>query len=253
MNEENPLRNSPLLAQAPIIVLEGIDGTGKTTQMNLLKTYFESQQVSCFQTGPYIASDTCRAIKSIVTGAGNVSPLTQAALIVAGQLECGQAIETWSNTTPGPVLMDRGWLSTLVYQGLAENMLQVVDLLLYSMVTYSNIFKSPDLVFYLTTSPTRANARVAEARQTERFKARGVSWAQTLHQNYETTIRDLTQQVTELDASPLSRQLDSLRDWERLAVRKLLLGTECIILDSTPPAEEVHAQIVNKIQECYAS
>ena len=232
--------------RAPIIVFEGIDGVGKSVQTRMLLEHFERQGVPAMQTGPYIATDICRAIKPLVIGDGNVSPLTQAALLIAGQMECGEAIRT-SQAADGTIaVMDRGWLSTLVYQGLAHQNPAVVQLLLPNILKYAEFFRPPDLVVWLVMSPAAAHARLEEARRGERFKSRGVEWAQQLSHGYNAVYRanywseDNAQSGNDLwDAALRTFSWD---DRDSLSVT--LLGEKQAILDANQSPETVHKEVV---------
>lgn len=103
------------------IVIEGQDGTGKTTQLNLLADYFREQnrEVVIINEGAEIDSgltatdqiDTILHDKSL-----DLDPVTNVLLFTAQRRELWIKVAEPTLKRGGVVLSARNWLSTLAYQ-----------------------------------------------------------------------------------------------------------------------------------------
>ncbi|WP_116124318.1 dTMP kinase [Lewinella sp. IMCC34183] len=69
------------------IVVEGLDGSGKTTQVERLRHYFQARGASCHLTAEPTELPTGRLIRSILQKEHAVDPRTLAALFAADRVE----------------------------------------------------------------------------------------------------------------------------------------------------------------------
>ncbi|THH41406.1 dTMP kinase [Neolewinella litorea] len=69
------------------IVIEGLDGSGKTTQLEMLRDYLQSRGESCRLTAEPTDLPTGRLIRSILQKEISVDPRTLAALFAADRVE----------------------------------------------------------------------------------------------------------------------------------------------------------------------
>lgn len=225
-----------LSTKAPIIVLEGIDGVGKTAQTKMLLERLDARGITSCGTGPYVATEFCKEVKKLNVGPYTLQPDAQAALLIAGQCDCGRAMAAAPDVTH---VMDRGWLSSLVYQGLAPGDSGSTRLLITGMLHYYVKYRVPDVVVLLELSPAAAYARLTagpSSRLAERFKARGLPWLQQLQAGYE--------DVRYARWHPPPRG-----DSELLALQSVLLGKKLIVIDASGPADAVHAEVMRQLEK----
>lgn len=152
------------MPRSKIVVLEGMSGTGKDTQIRLLKGYLEVRGIShkSFQE-PDFLKDTLRAYREL--NRKRDSPwgsLVEAHICTADRLELFHR-EIHPVMDDGLlILMNRSFISSLVYQGVTDELFdQILDM--------NEFFPTPDLAYILVASPEevaqRAIKREREAGQ----------------------------------------------------------------------------------------
>ena len=162
------------LARGPFIVLEGIDGSGTTTQLHALRAHFQGRNRRAFFThepsdGP-VGSLIRLALQGRVVGGGfevhdPADPLpatadidrTALALLFAADRADHVAVQVKPNLDAGRIVVcDRYLLSTLAYQG------QTCD---YEwLLEINRPAVTPDLTLFLDLPPQAAQARMRGAR-----------------------------------------------------------------------------------------
>jgi dTMP kinase len=147
------------------VVLEGGDGSGKSTQAARLATWLREQGrtvVETFEPGAGAVGAVLRDV--LLHGPEPVTPIAEALLMaadraqhVATEIEPALARGDW-------VVCDRFVPSSLVYQGVVRGLgVEVVEEL--SVVATSGL--TPDVVLLLDVSDAVADARRADARRAE--------------------------------------------------------------------------------------
>jgi dTMP kinase len=102
----------------PLIVFEGIDGCGKTTQLNFTYDWLTSDGHDVITTRqPGCALDVCQAIAKILRSPGvSLTPLTETLLFMADRVEHIDKVILPALRENKIVLCDRWTYSTLAYQ-----------------------------------------------------------------------------------------------------------------------------------------
>lgn len=177
------------MAAGKYIVIEGNDGTGKSTQVELLAAYLKGQGHSVFvpqePAGTSIA-DEIR--KVIVNGDLPRDGITNVLLFTAARRSIWQMIEpklaegTW-------VVASRNYLSTLAYQGYGEGVDK--DLIIQTTATYiGEGYVRPDYTIVLTlTDKTEREKRIAKRGVLEKldtFESRDKAFQDTVNDAYLT-------------------------------------------------------------------
>jgi dTMP kinase len=170
------------------IVIEGGDGTGKTTQADLLQKYLESQGKKVIHLKEPGGSPIAEAIRSVILdGTLPRTPMTNILLFTANRHELWHdkikpALDagTW-------VIATRNYWSTLVYQGYGEGMDQSVITAVTSAFTDAQ-YMNPDYAMILTIDDlTEAKKRVAKRGELEKpdpFEIRGLDFQQIISDGY---------------------------------------------------------------------
>lgn len=170
------------------IVIEGGDGTGKTTQADLLQIHLETQGKKVIHLKEPGGSPIAEAIRSVILdGTLPRTPMTDILLFTANRHEL------WHDKIK-PALDDGVWViatrnywSTLAYQGYGEGMNQAVISAVTSTFTDPRYMK-PDYAMILTIDDIgESKRRVAKRGALEKpdpFEIRGLDFQQTIRDGY---------------------------------------------------------------------
>jgi len=142
-----------------LIVFEGIDGAGTTTQANQLREAFVSRGLPAHVTAQPSGGPVGMIIRQVLTGRFTKSPGWAAmSLLFAADRQDQQEFEIEPNLKEGVnVICDRYVPSSAVYQSVSSNKEKSVDWIL----EINSKIKKPDVVFYLKISADEAARRRA--------------------------------------------------------------------------------------------
>ncbi|MEN8135241.1 MAG: dTMP kinase [Thermodesulfobacteriota bacterium] len=144
--------------QGLLIAFEGIDGTGKSTQIGLLAEYLATRGYAVVTTmeptdGPY-----GRKIRSLFASRHRLTPDEELGLFMADRREHVRELLIPALAEGKVVLTDRYYLSTAAYQGAAGH---DPDLILADNEKFA---PRPDLVVLLTLTPAESVHRIKNLR-----------------------------------------------------------------------------------------
>jgi len=145
------------------IALEGIDGSGKSTQAVRLKSALENQGRSVIVKHPF-EGEIGTFIRTILAGKRKVTPIALQHLISANRAV--QQEEIMSNLEKGQdVIIDRYFWSAIAYAILDYSELDRKDveqwlLVSQSILSHYHQFLLPDVSFYLDISSRTATRRI---------------------------------------------------------------------------------------------
>ena len=184
------------------IVIEGQDGTGKSTQVKLLAEYFKKQGKSVVTMDePDGDLPQAHQIHDIIlTKNHNLEPLTNVMLFTAARLELWHKIAEPVLKNGGIVISARNWWSTLAYQGYGEGVSRskiiriTKDLLPASYVT-------PTHGIILTTDDqTRLARQGSRGKATETFELKPDDFQQKVNHAYPKIAKEFNIEI--IDATP---------------------------------------------------
>lgn len=136
-----------------LIAFEGIDGTGKTTQLPMLADWLRAQGEDVIETREPTDSDYGRRIRELYVNRGACTPEEELDLFLQDRkLHVKEVIRPALNAGQ-VVLTDRYYYSTAAYQG--ANGLNVQDIL-----KRNRFAPQPDLVILLTMPPELSAERI---------------------------------------------------------------------------------------------
>lgn len=144
------------------IVIEGIDGSGKSTQIRLLQEHFRQEGIHCYTTMEPTDSPIGSLIHQIMTGRIKTDNKVIAALFVADRLDHllndnnGIIAKIEEGTT---VIMDRYYFSSYAYQSVDLPM----DWIIHANEPCRNILR-PTVNIFLDIPPEVAIERIAQNR-----------------------------------------------------------------------------------------
>lgn len=155
-----------------IVMLEGIDGCGKTTQAHLLVEHYRrlGRPAQYFrEPGSTPLGEQLRGILLHT----DVQPVAQLLLFQAARVEFETAVRQWLGTSNEAVaVIDRGWPSTVAYQGAGNGIgtAQVLDVIRAVNAVHQPLPFSAVLV--LAVAPAVCRRRLAP-RELDRYESKG--------------------------------------------------------------------------------
>ena len=141
------------------IVFEGIDGAGKTTQIELLAKRLSDIGENLSITAEPTDNESGRALRRALSGKESHSECEMAVMFVFDRIGHNAQIEEFL-AQGKTVICDRYYYSTLAYQGKSTD---------YAWVRAMNIgcpdIRRPDACIYLDLTPEESLARISKGRE----------------------------------------------------------------------------------------
>ena len=151
-----------------MIVFEGLDGSGKTTQMRLLVEYLESKGEACYSTREPTDSVFGEMLRSCLKGRIDTNEYTIAALFAADRLDhiLDSANGIKKKLDEGVnVFCDRYYFSSYAYNGEFVPFEWVVEL-----NRLAREMMKPDLTVFIDLSSEESMKRVGRRSEAERYE-----------------------------------------------------------------------------------
>ena len=171
------------------IVLEGPDGSGKTTQIERLKEYLEEKGRECLITREPGGTRIGEAIRQIILNPEytEMSDVTEMLLYAASRAQLihdviGPAIEGGKF-----VICDRFVDSSIVYQGIARGLgIETV-----SRINAPGIgIYQPDLIFFIDIPEEEGLARKKKQKKLDRLEQESVDFHHMVSEGYRKVLKD---------------------------------------------------------------
>lgn len=141
-----------------LISFEGIDGCGKSTQIDLLKKYFDSKGIDHSVFREPGGTDISERIRSLLLHeTEEMHPVTELLLFSAARSQLIQEKVLPLLKDDNVVILDRFYDSTTAYQGYGRKSADLKSIrVLNDLATHRTV---PDITFYLKISPEEAEKR----------------------------------------------------------------------------------------------
>ena len=146
--------------KAKFIVFEGIDGAGKTTQINLLKNALEERGIPCITTAEPTDLPSGREIRDALAGRTEKTAREMAEMFSVDRAIHNSHPEAGINPAlekGTSVISDRYYYSSLAYQGAALG---------YDTVAALNLdrvdIRTPDICIFLDLTPEKSLERIGK-------------------------------------------------------------------------------------------
>lgn len=201
------------------IVVEGLDGTGKTTQIKILAEYIRAKGEEVEITAEPTAHPSGKLIRRILSGQEKATPWSLAALFLSDRIVHNTAEDGIERMLADgkTVISDRYYYSTFAYQGHETDLKWAMD-----MHFNCPEVRKPDLVLFLTMEPGRCVERIRANRPDEAIE---------IYENVESLTK-------------ISRQFDTV--FEQLGDRENI-----VYIDADGTIEEVSERLFKAYDECF--
>lgn len=183
------------------IVIEGQDGTGKSTQAELLTEYFKEQgkEVIMLEEPDGDLPQAHDLHDMILSRGYHLEPITNVLLFTAARVELWYKIAEPVLKRGGIVISARNYWSTLAYQGYGEGVSSSKIIRLTKDLLPEKYFR-PDYGFILTVpDQVRLARQFDRGKDTETFEAKPDTFQQKVNAAYPRIAKDFNLQI--IDAS----------------------------------------------------
>lgn len=192
-----------------LITFEGIDASGKSTQLRLLKQYLASKGVEALalrEPGGVPLSERIRAL--LLESKEEMGSVTELLLFSASRAELVRALLKPALQAGRLVLLDRFYDSTTAYQGYGRG----IDLdVIRQINAIASLGIEPSLTFYLDLSPECALMRKFSEKSLplafgknetplDRMESSGLDFYHRVREGYKTLARQHAHRFVEIDA-----------------------------------------------------
>jgi dTMP kinase len=183
----------------PFISLEGIDGCGKTTQWELLRSHLESAGATVVPTREPGGTALAEEVRGyILNSQSPLSPATELLLFGAARAQHVVEVICPALERGDWVLCDRFIDSTLAYQG---GGLGLSTRFIGELNAFATAGVQPALTFLFDVDVEDAQARRAAQRGEDRIEKRGLEFQERVRQMYLQIAQDEPQRMIVVDAS----------------------------------------------------
>ena len=186
-----------IMEKGLFITFEGTDGCGKTTQIEMLKDYFEKQGRTVLLTREPGAKGLGTKLREIVLNYdGEVSPVCESFLFLADRAQHVDTIIKPAVARGEIVLCDRHTDSTVAYQGYGRE-LDIEQIKMLNNIATSGL--KPDLTFIFDIDIDTAQKRVGKNK--DRMESAGIEFFKRVRNGYLEIAKQEPERVKVLDGS----------------------------------------------------
>ncbi len=178
------------------VTFEGVDGSGKTTQVALLAEHLREQGRDVVQTREPGGTEAGERIRELVLHGGDLAPWAEAALFAAARAQLVEGVIRPALDRGADVVCDRYIDSSLAYQGLARG-LGVDRVLELNLIATGGLL--PDRTFLLDLHVEEASRR--RGSEPDRMEREGDDFASRVGDAYRELAGAFTRRIVRADAS----------------------------------------------------
>ena len=190
------------------VTFEGLDGSGTTTQSELLRKHLEEAGRDVVLTREPGGTELGERVRELVLGGLEISPWAEAALFAAARAELVAEVIQPALERGADVVCDRYLDSSLAYQGIARG-LGVDRVLALNVNAIRGIL--PDVTFLLLVDPEEAQRRSGPPG--DRIEREGDEFLREVDKAYRELGSAFAGRITTIDASrPADEVAKEVRD-----------------------------------------
>ena len=193
------------MKKGKFIVFEGIDGAGKTTQIQLLAKRLRESGVDVDVSAEPTTNESGKALRRALSGQDKKSYCEMAAMFVLDRI--GHNYEIRELVDAGKtVISDRYYYSSLAYQGKATD---------YNWVRTMNMdcpdIRRPDVCIYLDLTPEESLKRISNGRESVEIYE-NLEKLTEVRASFYYTIEDLRKDGEQIFIVDASRSIEEISD-----------------------------------------
>ena len=199
------------------IVMEGPDGSGKTTHINLLKEYLEEAGYECLRTRGAGGTVIGEEVRQLILNPEHkeMSPVTEMLLYAASRAQLVHEVIGPALEEGKIVISDRFVDSSIVYQGIARKL----GISTVSAVNAPGIgIYRPDGIFFIDLSEAEGLRRKKEQKNLDRMEQEGIDFHHMVSEGYRKVLSGRPE-VMKIDGG---RSIDTIQKKIRNHVDELL-------------------------------
>lgn len=180
------------MKQGKFIVIEGLDGSGKSTQIQRLADYYKNRGEKVYITAEPTDFETGAYLRRILAESQEKNMYLQAALFLADRLEhiTHPEFGIKKYLTEGYIVIcDRYYYSSFAYQGTATDMDWVMNINLACKEILT-----PDLCIFLDVNPDTCKERIDRVREKPELYEKNIDLMREIRQNFLSVFSRLQQE-----------------------------------------------------------
>jgi dTMP kinase len=178
------------------VTFEGLDGSGKTTQAELLRAHLVDAGREVVATREPGGTELGERIRRLLLEGGEMSPWAEAALFAAARSELVDEVIVPALERGADVICDRYLDSSLAYQGIARG-LGVDEVLELNQRVLRGVM--PDRTFLLLVDADESERRVGSA--TDRIEGAGGGFRRRVDEAYRELAERFSERIRALDGT----------------------------------------------------
>ena len=179
------------------VTFEGLDGSGKTTQAELLRERLEAEGEQVVLTREPGGTDLGERIRDLVLHGGHVAPWAEALLYAASRAQHVEEVIKPALGRGASVICDRYLDSSVAYQGVGRG-LGLERVLELNLDAVGGLL--PDRTFLLVLDPAEVTARLAE-QQPDRLEREGDDFHARVAEGYRELAARFPDRIVVLDGA----------------------------------------------------
>jgi dTMP kinase len=190
-----------IMSQAKFLVIEGLEGAGKSTALNAVKSFLQSKGVesvvTCREPGGTLMGEAIRSIVKDNSIEEIVDPRTELLLMYASRIQLVENIIKPALQKGDWVVCDRFFYSTFAYQGGGRQ----IDMSILENIHQAAIGDfAPDLTIYMDIPPEQGLARAAGRGELDRFEVEAIDFFDRTREVY-LSLNESRSEMKSVDAS----------------------------------------------------
>ena len=201
------------------ITMEGPDGSGKSTQIALLKEYLESEGYDVLITREPGGTTISEAIRGIILNKdySEMSPVTEMLLYASARAQLIAEVIGPVLDKGGAVISDRFVDSSLVYQGMARGL--GVDAV-YEVNKQAIGKYMPDVTFMLDLPAEVGISRKKDQKELDRMEMESLDFHRKVAEGYRKLADKFPERIETIDATlPIENISDLIKDRVRAILK----------------------------------
>ena len=210
-----------MLFRSVFISFEGIEGSGKSTQIELIEELIKSKGYQVKKLREPGTTELGEKIRNIFLEktTENVDPITEAFLLYASRKHLDQNFLRQSLSDGAIVIADRYADATMAYQSYGKGL----DHNFVKLIHDSSQLLSPDLTFYMDISAELSRERISD-REMDRMESESIHFFKKVREGYLQIAHDNPERVVVLDAN---KTIDELHE----SIKKIISNKLNVSLD----------------------